>query len=155
MKLYLIDEFIYNQLNLINKMSFIQKPIQNPEDNPYLDWIKSGEKQFEGRLKTKISEWKLDVGKEIKFFDQSNENSWVLCKITSLYIFSDFGTAFDELGSTLIPGKTRDEVIKLYNDLFHYSDEIIEEIKEGDSSKMIQTNGVVAIGVEIISYEPK
>lgn len=130
---------------------FISKSIQNPQNSPYLDWIKFEEKQFEGRLKTKIEEWDLKIGRRIKFYDEANPDSWVLVTITSLPTFPDFGTAFDTLGSKLIPGRTRDEVISLYNSLFHYPDEVLEK---GKPSKMIQDNGVVAIGFKIDTSRP-
>jgi hypothetical protein len=128
--------------------TIIEKPIQNPKESPYLDWIKSGIKKFEGRLKSKIREWNLEIRKEIKFYDQDNPNSFVIVRITSLKVFSDFGVAFDALGDDLIPGRTREEVIELYNRLNHYPNEVLIT---GIPSRMIQENGVVTIGFEIIS----
>jgi ASC-1-like (ASCH) protein len=125
----------------------LRKPIQNRVNTPYLDRIKYGDKQFEGRLLTKFKEWKLMIGKQMIFYDQDHHDSWVLIKITSLLIFPDFGVAFDTLGSKLIPGKNKSEVITIYNDLFHYD---IEKIIQGETSKMINDIGVVAIGFDIL-----
>ncbi len=125
----------------------LEKPIQNPKETPYLDWIKIGKKKFEGRLASKIREWELEIGKKIKFFDQNDPTSFVIVKITSLPVYSDFGVAFDALGDALIPGRTREEVVDLYNGLFHYPDEILEP---GKPSRMIRDSTVVAIGFKII-----
>lgn len=130
-----------------------QKSIKNFPNAPYLDWIKSGEKQYEGRLKSKINEWNLRVGRCIKFFDKDNTDSWVFSEIISLQTYTDFGTAFDTLGSKLIPGKTRDEVVKLYNSLYHYHNENIDELANSPS-KMITDNGVVIIGLRVITMRP-
>ena len=125
----------------------LEKPIQNPKENPYLDWIKSGEKKYEGRLMTKIKESNLEIGKKIKFYDQDKKASFVIVEVTSLPTFTSFETAFCDLGESLIPKRTTEEVIKMYNDLFHYPDEILEP---GKSSKMILDNGVVVIGFNLI-----
>jgi len=130
-------------------MSYIRKEIQNPAESPYLDRIKCGKKTYEGRLKTKISEWCLSVGNRIQFYDKENHDSYVLCEITSLETFSDFGEAFDLLGEKIIPNHSHEQVIKLYNGLFHYDDEIIENMNK--SSQMIIDNGVVAIGVKVLT----
>jgi len=125
----------------------LEKPIQNQKDHPYLDWIKSGKKTFEGRLMTKIKEWNLVIGKKIKFYDQNDQSSFVIVEITSLPTFADFGEAFDVLGEKLIPARSKEEVIYMYNELFHYPDEI--PVKN-QPSKMIQDHGVVTIGFKIV-----
>jgi ASC-1-like (ASCH) protein len=110
--------------------------------------IKSKEKMYEGRLVTKIDEWNLEGGSRIKFYDEDNVESWVLVEVTELLIFDSFGSAFAWLGSKLIPGETsKDEVIDLYNELFHYPD---EELVKGKTSKMILDNGAMAIGFKIV-----
>lgn len=127
---------------------FLSKPIKN---NPkYFDWIKDESKTYEGRLKYKCNkdEWDLYIGKKMYFYDQDNINDVILVEITSLPIFIDFAEAFDVLGSSLIPNRSRKEVINMYNDLFHYDDEILVD---GVTSKMIKEEGVVAIGFKIIS----
>lgn len=126
----------------------LTKPIQNFPENPYLDWIKTGLKKYEGRLTEKIVAWQLHIGQHIKFFDQNDKNSWVVVKVTSLPTFNDFGEGFDNLGSELIPNHTREKVIDLYNGLYHYPDEVI---RPSQPSEMIKKCGVVAIGFEIVS----
>jgi ASC-1-like (ASCH) protein len=125
----------------------LEKSIKNKSEQPYLDWIKSGKKRYEGRLQTKILEWGLFIGKTIKFYDEDDHHSYVMCKIIDLQTFDNFGLAFDMLGSELIPERTRNEVVNMYNDIFHYDDEILNQ---NITSKMISDNGVVAIGLEII-----
>jgi len=113
---------------------------------PYLDRIKDGEKKYEGRLGNKVEPkskenpkgWDLFIGKEMIFFDKENPDSWVWIKVTSLPRYANFGEAFDDLGSKLIPGKTREEVVELYNGLFDLSE--------------IAKNGVVAIGFDVLGY---
>lgn len=100
--------------------------IRNDKDSPYFDWIVEGYKKYEGRLRKKIKEWNLFVGKEMIFYDESNPDSSVQIRVTNLLEFNDFGEAFDELGSELIPDRTRSEVIELYDDLFG-RDVIIED----------------------------
>jgi len=131
-------------------MDFIKKPIKNPKESPYLDWIKYGDKKYEGRLQSKIIDWNLSVGTIIQFYDEENPQSFVVVEITSLPLFDDFGMAFDELGSSLIPNKSRKEVVFLYNELFHYDG---EKITENMPSKMIIDQGVVAIGFKIICVQ--
>lgn len=139
----------------------LSKPIRNSHQEPYLDWIRSGAKQYEGRLATKMDEWGLHVGQYIKFYAESDVGDHVVVKVTSLLIYPDFGSAFDELGEKLIPGgkvefylgsnKTpqynRTEVVDLYNNLFHYPDETLET---GVPSKLILDTQVVAIGFELV-----
>lgn len=125
----------------------LAKSIQNHPDAPCLDWLKSEVKVYEGRLFTKIKEWNLFVGKRMKFFDQDNAGSYIICEITGLLEFRDFATAFDTLGDKLVPGKTKSEVIDMYNKFFRHSTEIlVPEI----TSKMILDAGVVAIGLKIL-----
>ena len=128
-------------------MFCLRKEIQNPPESPYLDWIKSGTKQYEGRLKFKITEWDLYVGKIIEFYDRENPKSYALCEVISLKTFSDFGEAFDTLGEKLIPEHNREEVVQLYNNLFHYEN---EKFDKNSASWMIVENGVVAIGLKVI-----
>lgn len=117
----------------------------------YLELIKSGAKRYEGRLKTKIQEWDLKIGKRIKFYDKENPDSFVLIEIIGLHTFSDFGTAYDKLGSELIPNKSRNEVVKLYNEIYHYPN---EEISDKEPSKIIKDIGVVAIEMKVITLRP-
>lgn len=86
--------------------------------------------------------------KEIHFYDEDNPADDIIVEVTSLPIFKDFGKAFDALGSNLIPNRSKKEVINMYNELFHYEDEVLYD---GVTSKMINKEGVVAIGFKIIS----
>jgi len=65
-----------------------------------------------------------------------------------LLIFNNFGEAFDVLGFSLKPNRNKSEVINMYNQLFHYENEILYN---GITSKMINKEGTVAIGFKIIS----
>lgn len=107
---------------------------------PYLDQIRSGRKTYEGRLASKIDEWGLELGQFIKFYDEHNSDISVVVKVISLTKFPDFGTAFDEFGDKLIPDKTRNEVVQIYNDI--YSPDLIRDI------------GVVIIDLELIQLSP-
>lgn len=124
-------------------MEFIEKPIQRY----YLELIKSGKKKYEGRLKSKVKDWNLEIGMKIKFYDQNDKSSFVITEVISLLIFNNFGEAFDNLKGELIPEKSKEEVINLYNGLFHYGDEVIES---GVPSKMIKDIGIICIGLKVI-----
>jgi ASC-1-like (ASCH) protein len=119
-------------------MNLLSKEIMNPIENPYLDWIISGKKTYEGRLANKIQEWDLHIGKEMIFFEKGNRDKWVHIRITSLPIFSDFGQAYDNLKDLLIPDSNCETVVKLYSSIFSMSEEEIRKI------------GVVAIGFKIL-----
>jgi len=128
----------------------LSKPIKNKIENPYFDWIKDGSKTYEGRLKYKCNknEWDLYIGKKMYFYDEDNIDNKILVEIIDLPIFKNFGEAFDVLGYKLIPNRSKREVINMYNDLFHYDNEILVD---GVTSKMINKEGVVAVGFKIIS----
>jgi ASC-1-like (ASCH) protein len=104
--------------------------ISNFKKNPCFEWIILNEKRYEGRLATKIKDWNLYIGKRIKFF--TDDGCYAIVEVTSLLTFTDFGSAFDELGSALIPERTREQVVEMYNEFF--SEETIRQV------------GVVAIG---------
>lgn len=125
----------------------LTKAIKNPNETPYLDWIKSGVKCYEGRLFEKIVDWNLNVGGKIMFYDENNDDSYVACEITELLIYKDFGCAYDALGDMLIPNSNKDDVITLYNKLF---DPNYENLSVGESSSIIKRHGVVCIGIKII-----
>lgn len=128
----------------MNTMAVVS--IQNQNENPYLDWIKSGTKTYEGRTLNKIKDWGLFVGKQIKFFDKKNIDSYVICEVTELLHFDDFGQAFDALGEKLIPNRTRNEVIRLYNGFYEPNN----KYEDGITSDFIKGLKVVAIGVKVI-----
>lgn len=120
-----------------NDDDYLVKEILNDDDDPYLKWIKSGVKKYEGRLKSKIKEWDLYIGKRIKFVDSNDKNNWALVEVISLPTFANFGDAYDSLGEQLIPYRTRDEVVDMYYKIFK-------------SNELINKSGVVAIGFKLI-----
>ena len=128
-------------------ISILSKPVRNSGWEKYYDWMKSGQKTYEGRLYSKIEEWDLYVGKIMYFYDQDFPDNKILVKIRSLPIYCNFDEAFYDLGFRLIPNRTKREVINMYNELFHYND---EKLLDGVTSKMINDHGVVAIGFIII-----
>ena len=123
----------------------LAKEINNDPEHPFLDWIKSGTKTYEGRLLSRIKLWDLHVDKVIKFFDRDDQNSWVLVKVISLSTFKDFGHAYDSLGDRLIPGYSRAETIELYNNIF-----LGPKDDDNDTNSNILSEGVVAIGIQVI-----
>lgn len=131
-------------------MEYLEKPLFNEPIAPYLDWIKMGHKTYEGRLASKAQEWKLHLGKRIKFYDQCNPKSWVLVEVTELLYFKDFGQTFDRLGSRLIPGKSKNEVILLYNELFKLDG---EQVNDKYPCLNIIWYNVIAIGFKVIFYQ--
>src|SRR3989344_9362955 len=126
----------------------LSKPISN---NPWpcLRWIQQEEKTFEGRLRPKVIEWGLSVGTIMHFFDLTDPHSWVICRVTTLLEFKDFGEAFDALGSSLIPGHTKEEVIRLYN-IFQKAEDEDLDILGSTPCRAIRENGVVAIGILVL-----
>ena len=133
----------------INMENILSRPIKNRENNNYFGWIKNGSKTYEGRLKSKIEDWDLYVGKRIHFYDEDDCTDEILVEVTELLVFDNFGKAFDALGSNLIPNRLKPEVINMYNELFHYDKEILYD---GITSRMINNKGVVAIGFKILQY---
>ena len=123
----------------------LSKPIDDYDED--FTSIKKGYKTYEGRLKCKIEDWKLYVGKQIRFYDQHNPSDGIVIEVTELLIFDDFAEAFDELGSSLKPNKNRRQAINMYNKLFHYDNELLYD---GVTSEMINKEGAVAIGFKII-----
>jgi ASC-1-like (ASCH) protein len=119
---------------------------------PYLGWIKTGQKKYEGRLMTKVYEWNLFPGFKIHFYDPLNNESWVDVEVVNLHLLDDFGSAYDMFGDELISNSDRNSVITLYNDLYHYSGEVMSEFWKGEVSKMIKDNRVVAIEVRVLAY---
>ncbi len=127
----------------------LSKSIQNRGHDKYLDWIISGDKIYEGRLQSKIVEWDLKIGDLIHLYNQDNNDNWVIIQVIELLKFDDFDKAFLSLGNKLIPNKTSNEVINMYNILFYYHDEVLED---SVTSKMIADNKVVAIGFVVKQY---
>lgn len=117
----------------------IKIPLQNKPNTPWLDWIASGKKKYEGRLNRGIFK-KIKIGDIVVWYDKFSGKT-IKTKITELKYYDDFGEAFEDLGEELIPIKdaTVDTVKKLYSKYF-----------SEDDIKAIKVNPVVAIGVEPI-----
>jgi len=118
--------------------------LQNPKENPYLDWIKAGVKTFEGRTSDKVAD--LKKGDMIKLYDRNDIDSQAICEITELRYYEDFGKAFDELGEKLIPKRNKSEVISMYNLLYEKDN----KFEDGVTCDHIKKLGVVAIGIKVI-----
>uniref|UniRef100_A0A6C0CA47 ASCH domain-containing protein n=1 Tax=viral metagenome TaxID=1070528 RepID=A0A6C0CA47_9ZZZZ len=109
-----------------------KKHISNPTQTPWLDWIVSGQKTFEGRVYQ--GDWAaMKIGDTIHFHAN---NRIVICTITDLKRYADFACAFDDLRDKLVPVQniTRDEVSALYSQYFAADD--------------VKKYGVVAVGVK-------
>jgi ASC-1-like (ASCH) protein len=105
--------------------------IQNPNETPWLNWIESGIKTYEGRLRKGV--WtQMKIGDTIIF----ECNKKVETVITDLKYFDDFKKAHDTLKNNLVPIEncTTDQVEKLYLQYFSKDD--------------IKKYGVIAIGVK-------
>jgi ASC-1-like (ASCH) protein len=72
---------------------------------PWFSHLKSGRKQFEGRLKR--GDWlTLTPGDTIRFV---NDISVTTATVVKLHAFLNFGAAFDTFGQALLPGVDRRE----------------------------------------------
>lgn len=136
-----IDEILYPSAGKI-----LVKSINNPADTPYLDWIKSGIKTFEGRLKTRVVDWDLHTGRIIKFVDTNDASSYAIVYVTHWHTFTDFGAAFDSLGESLIPFHDRTQVIAMYNKIFEPENTHVDNV----TCDTILRDGVAAIGFKLI-----
>jgi ASC-1-like (ASCH) protein len=105
---------------------------------PWLSFIASGFKIYEGRLANKIDEWDLYVGKRMILYCSDLEVDVV---VTKLRLYHSFGNAFNALGGKLVPlhGITTHEVEELYREYFTDADVI--------------KHGVVAIKVDVLSIK--
>ena len=150
-------------------VNFTTIGIWNRSNNPYLDWIRSGAKKYEGRTANKIVEWSLHLGKIIKFVNNENEDDFLYVRIVDFLYYSDFGKAYDDLGAELIPdgdtnqtehtpaeacpyraslletNRSRDEVIAMYNSFYDN-----QRYPAGETCPFIRKKGAVAIKVELI-----
>ena len=112
--------------------------IQNPSDTPWLDYIISGIKKYEGRLnKGKFSN--MRVGDKIIFMNNGRSIETI---IVGLKYYKDFIEAYEDLGEKLVPnfpcmrGKDKKkEVKRLYN--LYFNDEDIKKY------------GIVAIKIKV------
>lgn len=110
------------------------KSIQNPPATPWLDWIESGVKKYEGRVNRE--DWmKMKIGDLIIF---SCGSKIIKTVITNLIYFDNFQSAFRQLGQYLvpIPNISEIQVGDLYSDYF--------------DDNCIKMHGVVAVGLEVI-----
>ena len=106
--------------------------------------IASGKKRYEGRLTSKIIEWQLEVGKKILFYSRGKK---VLCVVTEILLFQDFGEAYDALGDALMPGMTRRKVVEMYNSFWIQPR---EQCDEQLPCLAVRLDGVVCIGIRIV-----
>ena len=127
----------YTVVSLIKAMNrgtkLFYRQISNPPETPWLDWIESGIKTYEGRLNKEV--WsKLRIGDHL-ILHTNDKAKEVEIIVTELRYYKDFAEAFNDLGAKLIPIKdaTVDSVKKLYNQFFT-DDDIVKY-------------GVVAVGL--------
>lgn len=111
------------------------RTIQNPPSTPWLDWIEQGLKKYEGRLNRGV--WsELKIGDVIVWDDQKGKT--LKTKVTELKYYPDFGAAFRDLGSELVPINdiTESAVKSLYAKYF--------------SDSEIRKHGSIAIGLQVL-----
>lgn len=120
----------------MNNINITKISIQNPKQTPWLDWIESGNKKYEGRL-NRGRFLSLKIGDRILFYDKKT-NKQVQVIVKNILHFSNFEDAFITLGNKLVPidNITPIQVKKMYNQYF--------------SDNEIAKYGVVAIEVEPI-----
>jgi len=114
---------------------YARKHIANPPETPWLDWIISGDKIYEGRLNRGY--WaQLEVGDSLYLTDN---RKLVFVQVTDKHFFSDFADAYSHLGQSLvpIPKLTGQTVNKLYAQYFTDLD--------------VDQFGVVALGLKVIN----
>ena len=117
-----------------NHNQIYYRSIQNPPESPWLDWIESGKKIYEGRLNRRF--WrKIKPGDIIVWNDGRGKK--VKTVVTHILKFPSFVEAYKKLGSQLVPvgGVTESKVAQLYHKYF--------------TSDEIKKFGVVAIGIQV------
>lgn len=99
----------------------------------YLDYIVSGEKIVEGRVRDGF--WaKVRVGDRIIFFDSDEE---CLVEVVGLSYAPDFQTLYDMFGHELLPNVyNREDAAIIYSKWFKKKD--------------IQDNGVVGVEIRVV-----
>ena len=124
----------YLQEKMNQSGGIIKISIQNPQNTPWLDWIETGVKKYEGRLNKGIFA-KLHVGDIVIWYDRISGKE-VKTEITELRYYVTFTDAFNKLGKNLvpIPNITPELVEKLYAQYFTKED--------------IEKYGVLTIGVK-------
>ena len=110
------------------------KKIGNSVDTPWLDWIVSGKKKYEGRVYQ--DDWKLIKIGDMITFDCGMYSATV--KIIDILHFSNFKTAFNKFGSELvpIPHILEEEVDNLYSQFY--------------SKSCINEYGVILLKLELV-----
>ena len=104
----------------MNNVKIWHKNIKNERNTPWLDWIRSGIKTYEGRLYK--DDWiNMNIGDIIIFTDGIR---LVKVKILCFRFFEDFESAFDMLGTRLVPigNCTREQVGIFYSNYFTKQD---------------------------------
>jgi len=111
--------------------------IQNPPETPWLDWIQRGTKTYEGRLNRGLFK-KISIGDILIFYNKNDYSREVRTIVTDLKYYDNFGAAFADLGSALVPLADIDEaqVNKFYLQYFSPDD--------------IKQHGVIAIGIKVV-----
>jgi len=102
-------------------ISFTPKNHNIPLKNQYLKSIKSGEKNIEGRVFSKLC-WDIKIKDKIKFFNQQDS---VRCEITAIKIYHTFKQMIEDLKDIqkLLPGvRNKEEAIKIYLDIPGYAE---------------------------------
>lgn len=113
--------------------------------------IKEGKKVYEGRLFDKKQEWQLEKGKRMYFYDKEYPECSIMIEVTTCEKFSDFGTMYDKLKEKLLPNKSKEEAINIYNNIYHYPDENVEELNsKHHTSQKIKDIGALAIGFVLV-----
>lgn len=107
---------------------------------PWLEWIASGSKTYEGRLKRGL--WgELSPGDKLMFHSAQRR---VLVEVTEILPFPDFGAAYASLKDKLIPAaagvRTEEQARQTYRQWF-----LDGEVREF---------GVVAVGVKALVTHP-
>lgn len=111
-----------------------EKSIKNPTTTPWLDWIETGVKKYEGRINR--DQWTQMKVNDIIVFTAKNKTLSVV--ITDFKYYADFAQAFDDLGSEMVPiqNADRNSVTAIYSKFY----------KDADIAK----HGVVMVGVKPI-----
>lgn len=89
------------------------KHISNPEENPWMDWIASGLKKYEGRIYR--DDWSnMKNGDIILFY---NGNKKLYTRIISVKRYQNFKSMFEDLRNDLVPTPncTAEMVQELYS----------------------------------------
>ncbi len=116
-------------------INYWSKSIQNPDETPWLHWIKTEKKTFEGRLAWK--DWsRMKIGDVIDLYCD-NEN--VLVRIITIERFTDFSSAFEAHGEKLVPGVNSNSttVADLYRKIYSDYD--------------VKLYGVLLFGIKVIN----